>query len=125
MAVTRKNMQPEALAAPVRNGHTLYSHVVAVEGRRMVFVAGQLARDRPHIGHSPGVQMLFGSAASVSRAIDRSAAIREADEPSTSKTPIATGRAAQASRSVRVPRTADPALMTRRPRTSARSARGT
>src|SRR5437899_3997330 len=46
MAVTRKNMQPEALAAPVRNGHTLYSHVVAVEGRRLVFVAGQLARDR-------------------------------------------------------------------------------
>ena len=39
-------MQPEALAAPVRNGHTLYSHVVAVEGRRLVFVAGQLARDR-------------------------------------------------------------------------------
>ncbi len=46
MTVTRKNIQPDALAAPVRNGHTLYSHVVAVEGRRLVFVAGQLARDR-------------------------------------------------------------------------------
>ncbi|HYS18477.1 MAG TPA: RidA family protein [Candidatus Binatia bacterium] len=46
MAITRKNIQPEALAAPVRGGHTLYSHVVAVEGRRLVFVAGQLARDR-------------------------------------------------------------------------------
>jgi len=46
MAVTRKNIQPDALAAPVRGGHTLYSHVVAVEGKRMVFVAGQLARDR-------------------------------------------------------------------------------
>lgn len=46
MAVTRKNIQPDALAAPVRGGHTLYSHVVAVEGKRLVFVAGQLARDR-------------------------------------------------------------------------------
>src|SRR4029453_3229954 len=41
MPITRKNMQPEALAAPSRSGHTLYSHVVSVEGKRMVFVAGQ------------------------------------------------------------------------------------
>ena len=34
------------MAAPSRSGHTLYSHVVSVEGKRMVFVAGQLARDR-------------------------------------------------------------------------------
>src|SRR2546422_10069059 len=46
MAITRKNIQPEALAAPSRSGHTLYSHVVAVEGRRLIFIAGQLARDR-------------------------------------------------------------------------------
>ena len=46
MAITRKNIQPEALAAPARGGHTLYSHVVTVEGRRMIFVAGQLARDK-------------------------------------------------------------------------------
>jgi enamine deaminase RidA (YjgF/YER057c/UK114 family) len=46
MPVTRKNIQPEALAAPSRGGHTLYSHVVTVEGRRMIFVAGQLARDK-------------------------------------------------------------------------------
>jgi len=46
MAITRKNIQPEALAAPARSGHTLYSHVVTVEGRRMIFVAGQLARDK-------------------------------------------------------------------------------
>ena len=47
MAITRKNMQPEALAAPSRGGHTLYSHVVTIEGgRRMIFVAGQLARAR-------------------------------------------------------------------------------
>jgi enamine deaminase RidA (YjgF/YER057c/UK114 family) len=46
MPITRRNIQPDALAAPVRGGHTLYSHVVSVEGRRMIFVAGQLARDR-------------------------------------------------------------------------------
>ena len=45
MTITRKNIQPDTLAAPNRSGHTLYSHVVAVEGRRMIFVAGQLARD--------------------------------------------------------------------------------
>jgi len=46
MAVTRKNIQPEALALPSRSGHTLYSHVVTVEGKRLIFVAGQLARDK-------------------------------------------------------------------------------
>ena len=46
MTITRKNIQPEALAAPSRGGHTLYAHVVAVEGRRLIFVAGQLARNR-------------------------------------------------------------------------------
>jgi len=46
MAITRQNIQPEALATPSRSGHTLYSHVVSVEGRRLIFVAGQLARDR-------------------------------------------------------------------------------
>ena len=46
MAVTRKNIQPEALALPNRSGHTLYSHVVTVEGKRLIFVAGQLARDK-------------------------------------------------------------------------------
>jgi 2-iminobutanoate/2-iminopropanoate deaminase len=42
----RQNIQPEALATRVVSGHVLYSHVVAVEGRRLVFIAGQLARDR-------------------------------------------------------------------------------
>jgi len=47
MTIARKNIQPEALAAPSRGGHTLYSHVVTIEGgRRMIFVAGQLARGR-------------------------------------------------------------------------------
>lgn len=42
----RHNIQPEALARRVVNGHVLYSHVVMVEGRRTVFLSGQLARDR-------------------------------------------------------------------------------
>jgi enamine deaminase RidA (YjgF/YER057c/UK114 family) len=42
----RQNIQPEALATRVLDGHVLYSHVVIVEGRRTIFVSGQLARDR-------------------------------------------------------------------------------
>jgi enamine deaminase RidA (YjgF/YER057c/UK114 family) len=43
--VKRQNIQPAGIAPRVVGGQTLYSHVVAVEGRRLVFVAGQLARD--------------------------------------------------------------------------------
>jgi enamine deaminase RidA (YjgF/YER057c/UK114 family) len=42
----RKNIQPEALSKRVVDGHVLYSHVVVVEGRRSIFISGQLARDR-------------------------------------------------------------------------------
>jgi len=42
----RQNIQPEALSTRVVQGHVLYSHVVVVEGRRTIFIAGQLARDR-------------------------------------------------------------------------------
>ena len=41
----RQNIQPEALATRVINGHVLYSHVVVAEGKRMIFIAGQLARN--------------------------------------------------------------------------------
>ena len=41
----RQNIQPEALAQRVVDGRVLYSHVVVVAGQRMIFVAGQLARD--------------------------------------------------------------------------------
>jgi enamine deaminase RidA (YjgF/YER057c/UK114 family) len=42
----RQNFQPEALHKRVVSGHTLYYHVVAIEeGKRLIFVAGQLARD--------------------------------------------------------------------------------
>ena len=42
----RHNLQPEALSTRIVQGHVLYSHVVVVEGRRTIFIAGQLARDR-------------------------------------------------------------------------------
>jgi 2-iminobutanoate/2-iminopropanoate deaminase len=42
----RQNIQPEALATRVVDGHVLYSHVVVIEGQRTIFVSGQLARDR-------------------------------------------------------------------------------
>ena len=42
----RQNIQPEALATRIVDGHVLYSHVVTVEGKRTIFVSGQLARDR-------------------------------------------------------------------------------
>jgi 2-iminobutanoate/2-iminopropanoate deaminase len=42
---TRQHIQPSSLSARVAHGRTLYSHVVAVEGKRMVFVSGQLSRD--------------------------------------------------------------------------------
>lgn len=45
-ATVRRNIQPDGLSKRVVGGHVLYSHVVSVEGRRMIFVAGQLARDR-------------------------------------------------------------------------------
>ena len=41
----RRNIQPKSLATRVVNGHVLYSHVVVAEGRKTVFVSGQLARD--------------------------------------------------------------------------------
>lgn len=42
----RQNIQPEALTTRIVDGHILYSHVVVAEGRRMIFISGQLARDR-------------------------------------------------------------------------------
>jgi 2-iminobutanoate/2-iminopropanoate deaminase len=44
--MNRQNIQPEDLAKRVVDGHVLYSHVVVADGQRMIFIAGQLARDR-------------------------------------------------------------------------------
>jgi enamine deaminase RidA (YjgF/YER057c/UK114 family) len=45
-SANRRIVPTPALHRPVRNDRLLYSHVVVAEGRRMIFVAGQLARDR-------------------------------------------------------------------------------
>lgn len=39
-------MQPEQLFQRSVNGHVLYHHVVVAEARRLVFISGQLARNR-------------------------------------------------------------------------------
>jgi enamine deaminase RidA (YjgF/YER057c/UK114 family) len=46
MPVERRNIQPDALSKRVVGKHVLYSHVVEVQGGRLIFVSGQLARDR-------------------------------------------------------------------------------
>lgn len=43
--MNRKNIQPASLSKRVVGGHVLYSHVVVVEGRKTIFISGQLARD--------------------------------------------------------------------------------
>jgi 2-iminobutanoate/2-iminopropanoate deaminase len=55
MALKRERIQPEGINVRVVAGHTLYSHVVTVAGGgRMIFVAGQLARDKDGNCVGPG-----------------------------------------------------------------------
>jgi 2-iminobutanoate/2-iminopropanoate deaminase len=42
----RHTIQPETLPVRVVDGYVLYAHVVVVEGKRTIFISGQLARDR-------------------------------------------------------------------------------
>jgi 2-iminobutanoate/2-iminopropanoate deaminase len=46
MPINRRNIQPEALHQRRVDGRLLYSHVVSVEPRHLIFVSGQLARDK-------------------------------------------------------------------------------
>jgi enamine deaminase RidA (YjgF/YER057c/UK114 family) len=46
VAGNRRNIQPAGLHERRVNGLLLYSHVVSVEARRLIFISGQLARDR-------------------------------------------------------------------------------
>jgi 2-iminobutanoate/2-iminopropanoate deaminase len=45
MSINRQNRQPTDLPLRKVNGHTLYSHVVSVEGGRHIHISGQLSRD--------------------------------------------------------------------------------
>lgn len=44
-AMKRQNIHPPGLPQRIVNGRLLYSHVVAVESARTIYVSGQLARD--------------------------------------------------------------------------------
>jgi enamine deaminase RidA (YjgF/YER057c/UK114 family) len=45
MSINRRNIQPEALHQRRVDNRVLYSHVVKVEPRELIFVSGQLSRD--------------------------------------------------------------------------------
>ena len=46
MAIKREKIQPQGIHVVIRAGQPAYTHVVTVSGTgRMIFVAGQLARD--------------------------------------------------------------------------------
>jgi len=42
----RRSIQPDSIHVTVWKGHTLYSHVVVAEGRRQIFISGQVPFDR-------------------------------------------------------------------------------
>jgi 2-iminobutanoate/2-iminopropanoate deaminase len=46
MSINRRNIQPEALHQRRVSDLVLYSHVVSVEPTRLIFISGQLARDK-------------------------------------------------------------------------------
>jgi 2-iminobutanoate/2-iminopropanoate deaminase len=44
--MTTECIQPKGLFQRALKGHTLYSHVVVASGKSLVFIAGQLSRDK-------------------------------------------------------------------------------
>jgi len=54
MKVKRLNIQPEKLHQRKVNDLVLYSHVVSVEAPRLIFISGQLARDKDGSIVGPG-----------------------------------------------------------------------
>jgi 2-iminobutanoate/2-iminopropanoate deaminase len=46
LSINRRNIQPETLHQRRVDDRVLYSHVVSVEPRRLIFISGQLARDK-------------------------------------------------------------------------------
>jgi enamine deaminase RidA (YjgF/YER057c/UK114 family) len=45
-SIKRRNIQPEGLHQRRVNNLVLYSHVVSVEPRRLIFISGQVSRDK-------------------------------------------------------------------------------
>lgn len=45
-AMTIQTIHPDGLPKRVVNGHLLYSHVLVVEAGKLIFISGQLARNR-------------------------------------------------------------------------------
>ncbi|HZP79094.1 MAG TPA: RidA family protein [Pseudolabrys sp.] len=45
-AMKVETLQPDALPQRIVNGHLLYSHVVIVEAGKLIFISGQLARNK-------------------------------------------------------------------------------
>jgi enamine deaminase RidA (YjgF/YER057c/UK114 family) len=45
MSARHQSIQPPTLHIRTLDGHVLYSHVVIAEGRRQIFISGQLARN--------------------------------------------------------------------------------
>jgi len=46
MSINRQNVQPEGLHQRRVDGLVLYSHVVIAEPRRLIFISGQVSRDK-------------------------------------------------------------------------------
>jgi 2-iminobutanoate/2-iminopropanoate deaminase len=46
MPLNRRNIQPDSLHQRKVDGLVLYSHVVSVEAKRLIFISGQLSRDK-------------------------------------------------------------------------------
>ena len=46
MSIDRRNIQPEALHPRRVDNRVLYSHVVSIEPHRLIFISGQLARNK-------------------------------------------------------------------------------
>jgi 2-iminobutanoate/2-iminopropanoate deaminase len=46
VSINRRNIQPDALHVRRVDNRVLYSHVVSVEPKRLIFVSGQLSRDQ-------------------------------------------------------------------------------
>ena len=52
--MTVETFQPDGLPKRIVNGHLLYSHVVVVQAEKLIFISGQLARNKDGQVVAPG-----------------------------------------------------------------------